>query len=173
MLFCMNTLFQCISVVDWSFLLKTASLILETQNIKSSTLLLDYDWTKDQIFKAVLTGLVTFLNVGAMIIARGVIFPPEERPPGVRLVPEGMILRSTYPSLPIFHVFINNITAQVLYSIILCFMSSLTPSLQSFIIRCDTAGIYFTHIHVIHIFIVTVRALMDPHNHQMRYCKHL
>ena len=97
---------------------------------------------KDQIFKAVLTGLVTFLNVGAMIIASGVIFPPEERPPGVKLVPEGMILRSTYHSLPIFHVFINNITAQVLYSIILCFMSSLTPSLQSFIIRCDTAGIY-------------------------------
>ena len=107
-----------------------------------------------------------------MIIARGVIFPPEERLPGVKLVPEGMILRSTYPSLPIFHVFINNITAQVLYSIILCFMSSLTPSLQSSVIRCDTACIYLTHISCLyHIFIV--RAAMDPHYHQMKYCKHL
>ena len=64
---------------------------------------------KTKSLEAVLTGLVTFLNIGAMIIARGVIFPPEERPPGVKLVPEGMILRSTYPGLPIFHVFINNI----------------------------------------------------------------
>ena len=81
-----------------------------------------------------------------MIIARGVIFPPEERLPGVRLVPEGMILRSTYHSLPIFHVSINNRTALVLYSIILYLKSSLSWSLQSSIIRCHTASICLTHI---------------------------
>ena len=101
---------------------------------------------KDQIFKAVLTGLVTFLDVGGMIIAKGVIFPPKERLPGVKLVPEGMILRSTYPTLPIFHVSINNRTALVLYSIILYLKSSLSWSLQSSIIRCHTASIYLTHI---------------------------
>ena len=101
---------------------------------------------KTKSLEAVLTGLVTFLNIGAMIIARGVIFPPEERPPGVKLVPEGMILRSTYPTLPIFHVSINNRTALVLYSIILYLKSSLSWSLQSSIIRCHTASIYLTHI---------------------------